>query len=95
MANTLLSNFGRKGVDFGLLTIRADIEDTSYLSKYFVISEFSSIFTAGKNVIASMDLRYYRPILKYRFSVLIPMEILYILNLQKAKLNFQMLLISL
>lgn len=52
MANELLSNFGRRGVDHGLFTMQSDIEDTSYLSKYFVISEFNPIFTAGKNVIS-------------------------------------------
>lgn len=48
----LLSNFGRKGVNLGLSTLKPDIEDTSYLSKYFVIAEFNPIFTGGRNPVA-------------------------------------------
>jgi len=45
----LLPSFGKQGVSYGLSTIIADVNDTQYLSKYFVISEFSSKFTAGRN----------------------------------------------
>lgn len=45
----LLSGFGKRGVDLGLLTKHADLNDTEYLSKYFVLQEFSPEFTAGKN----------------------------------------------
>jgi len=48
----LLSNFGKKGVRLGLDTLKVDIEDTTYLSKYFVISEFNPVFSAGKNPVA-------------------------------------------
>ena len=48
----LLSSFGKRGVDNGLLTMRVDIEDTKYLSTYFDVAEFNPIFTAGKNSIA-------------------------------------------
>lgn len=48
----LLSSLGKAGVDLELLTMKVDVEDTSYLSKYFVIAEFNPIFTAGKNSIA-------------------------------------------
>ena len=48
----LLSSFGKRGVRLGLDTITVDIEDKEYLSKYFVISEFNAIFTAGKNAVA-------------------------------------------
>jgi hypothetical protein len=48
----LLSNFGKQGVRLGLLTKKADIEDTEFLSKYFVIAEFTSVFTAGRNPVA-------------------------------------------
>lgn len=48
----LLSSFGKKGVSLGLATQKIDIEDTDYLSKYFVISEFNPVFTAGKNSVA-------------------------------------------
>lgn len=52
MANQLLSSFGKKGVDLGLDTMVVDIDDTSYLSKYFVIAEFNPVFTGGKNPVA-------------------------------------------
>jgi hypothetical protein len=48
----LLSNLGKRGVNLNLLTMKVDIEDTTYLSKYFAVSEFNTIFTAGKNSIA-------------------------------------------
>jgi hypothetical protein len=47
----LLSGFGKRGVELGLLTKQADIEDTEFLSKYFVLQEFSPKLTAGKNSI--------------------------------------------
>jgi len=52
MALQLLSSQGKRGVDLHLLTMPADIEDTSYLSTYFDVVEFSPIFTAGKNSVA-------------------------------------------
>lgn len=52
MANQLLSSFGKKGVNLGLDTMLVDIEDTSYLSKYFAIAEFNPVFTGGKNPVA-------------------------------------------
>jgi hypothetical protein len=45
----LLPSFGKKGVDLGLSTMKVDIEDFAHLSKYFNISEFNPVFTAGKN----------------------------------------------
>lgn len=48
----LLSSFGKKGVELNLDTMQVDIEDTSYLSKYFVIAELSPVFTGGKNPVA-------------------------------------------
>lgn len=45
----LLSGYGKRGVNLGLLTKQADLNDTEYLSKYFVLQEFSPEFTAGKN----------------------------------------------
>jgi len=48
---TLLSNVGKNGVSYGLSTAIADVNDTEYLPKYFVVSEFSSTFTAGKNAL--------------------------------------------
>lgn len=47
----LLSGFDKRGVQLGLLTKSADIEDVEYLSTYFVLQEFSPKFTAGKNSI--------------------------------------------
>jgi hypothetical protein len=48
----LLDSFGTKGVSYGLYTKQADVTDTEYLSRYFVLSEFNSTFTAGKNPIS-------------------------------------------
>jgi len=48
----LLSSFGKEGIQLGLLTRKVDIEDTEYLSKYFVLSEFNPAFTAGKNAVS-------------------------------------------
>jgi hypothetical protein len=45
----LLSSFGKKGVQLGLLSRKVDIEDTQASSKYFAISEFNPVFSAGKN----------------------------------------------
>jgi len=52
MALNLLDSFGVKGVSYGLYTKQADVIDTDYLSRYFVVSEFNSTLTAGKNPIA-------------------------------------------
>jgi hypothetical protein len=49
MALNLLDSFGKRGVSYGLSTIVADVNDTTYLSKYFVVSEFNPKFTAGRN----------------------------------------------
>lgn len=45
----LLSSFEKQGVRLGLDAITANIEDTTYLSKYFSIVEYNPVFTAGKN----------------------------------------------
>lgn len=47
----LLSGFGKRGVELGLLTKPVGIVDTGFLSKYFILQEFSPKFTAGKNSI--------------------------------------------
>lgn len=52
MEQELLSSLGKRGVNLDLLTKKVDIEDTTYLSKYFVVAEFNPIFTAGKNSFA-------------------------------------------
>ena len=52
MALNLLDSFGVKGVSYGLYTKQADVIDTEYLSRYFVVSEFNSTLTAGKNPIS-------------------------------------------
>lgn len=49
---TLLSAFGKRGSNLGLLSKKVDIEDTEYLSKYFVLSEFNPVFSAGKNAVS-------------------------------------------
>jgi hypothetical protein len=51
MTQQLLSSFGKTGVNRGLDTLKVDIEDTAYLSKYFVLAEYTPVFTAGKNLI--------------------------------------------
>lgn len=51
-ALNLLNSFGAKGVNYGLYTEAADVIDTEYLSRYFVVSEFNPVFTAGKNSVA-------------------------------------------
>lgn len=48
----LLSSLGKRGTSYGLATMTVDIVDTEYLSKYFVVSEFSPTFTEGKNAFA-------------------------------------------
>jgi hypothetical protein len=48
----LLSNLGKTGKTVGLLSKYADIIDTDFLSKYFVIAEFNPVFTSGKNPVA-------------------------------------------
>lgn len=57
----LLSNLGKQGVNLGLNTLRPDIEDTEYLSKYFVVSEFYPVFTAGKNFVSFNGSDYLDP----------------------------------
>jgi hypothetical protein len=52
MALNLLNSYGKRGVSFGLLTKRADVTDNDYLSKYFIVSEFSPTFTAGRNSVS-------------------------------------------
>ena len=49
MSLNLLNSFGVKGVSYGLYKKQADVIDTQYLSQFFVISDFNSTFTAGKN----------------------------------------------
>jgi len=45
----LLNSFGSSGVSYGLYNKPADVIDTEYLSRYFVVSEFNPLLTAGKN----------------------------------------------
>jgi hypothetical protein len=48
----LLPSFGKQGVNLNLLSKKADVIDNEYLSKYFVLNDFSPILTAGKNSIS-------------------------------------------
>jgi hypothetical protein len=48
----LLDSFGKQGASYGLISKVADVTDVTYLSKYFVISEFNPKFTAGRNSFA-------------------------------------------
>lgn len=49
---TLLSSFGKRGAIFGLNTIPIDVEDIKQSSKYFDVTEFTPVFTAGKNSVS-------------------------------------------
>lgn len=57
----LLDSFGKRGVEYGLLRKKVDIEDTDYLSKYFGVVEFNSKFTPGKNSISFNGSEFLRP----------------------------------
>ena len=48
----LIKSFGRRGVQLGLISRKVDIEDTEYLSKYFVVSEYNTKFAPGKNSVS-------------------------------------------
>jgi len=61
MSLNLLDSFGNTGVSYGLALKPADIIDTDYLSKYFVISEFNPKFTAGKNSVSINGSNFLRP----------------------------------
>ncbi len=52
MALNLLNSYGKHGVSYGLLTKQANVIDSDYLSKYFVVSEFSPVLTAGRNSVS-------------------------------------------
>ncbi len=52
MALNLLNSLGKSGTSYGLSTARADVNDSEYLSRYFIVSEFNPTFTAGKNAFA-------------------------------------------
>jgi hypothetical protein len=45
----LISNARNAGRKLNLSNLKVDIEDVSFLSEYFVLSEYSPKFTAGKN----------------------------------------------
>ncbi len=45
----LINSLGNNGVSYGLYSLPADVNDTNAQSQYFVVSEFNSTFTAGKN----------------------------------------------
>jgi len=52
MALNLLNSFEKRGVKYNLENQPAQVIDSDYLSKYFVVSEFNPTFTAGKNSIS-------------------------------------------
>ncbi len=45
----IISNPRNVGQKLNLSSLKVDIEDSSFLSEYFVLSEYSPKFTAGKN----------------------------------------------
>ena len=49
MSLNLINSFGLSGVNYGIYTEPADVLDTDYLSRYFVVSDFNPTFSAGKN----------------------------------------------
>src|ERR1700688_4669157 len=61
MSLNLLNSFGKTGVSYGLLSKTADVIDTQYLSKYFIITEFSPRFTAGKNAFTLNGSSFLKP----------------------------------
>lgn len=61
MALNLLNSFGKKGVSYQLLTRAADVIDAQYLSKYFVVSEFSPKFSAGRNAFSLNGSSFLKP----------------------------------
>jgi len=52
MALNLLNSLGKSGTPYGLFAAHADVNDSEYLSRYFIVSEFNPTFTAGKNAFA-------------------------------------------
>ena len=66
----LLSAFGKKGVRIGLDTLQVDIEDTSFLSKYFVISEFNPVLSAGRNPISFNGSAFLKPTTEIKIECL-------------------------
>jgi len=52
MSLNLLDNTTNKGVQYNIATKQVDIEDTAYLSNYFILNDFKPVLTAGKNAIA-------------------------------------------
>ena len=45
----LINPIRKSGQKLNLSTLKVDIEDTSFLSEYFILSEYNPKFTAGKN----------------------------------------------
>lgn len=57
----LLNSFGRRGNEYNLLSRQVDITDTSYLSKYFVVSDFNPTFGPGKNSFSLNGSNFLKP----------------------------------
>ena len=52
MSLNLLNSFGKRGVNYGLLSLPVDVIDVDYTSKYFIVSEFKPQFSSGKNTLS-------------------------------------------
>lgn len=61
MALNLLDSFGKKGINYGLAARAADVVDTDFLSKYFIISDFDPTLSAGKNSFSFNGSSYLKP----------------------------------
>jgi len=57
----LFDSFGKQGNKYDLLTRQVDIVDTSYLSKYFVVSNFNPTFGPGKNSFSINGSNFLKP----------------------------------
>ena len=66
----LLSSFGRRGANLGLDHIAVDLEDIKQLSKYFDVTEFNPVFTAGKNSVSFNGSSYLAPNSEIRIECL-------------------------
>jgi len=57
----LFDSFGKQGNKYDLLTRQVDVVDTSYLSKYFVVSNFNPTLGPGKNSFSINGSNFLKP----------------------------------
>jgi hypothetical protein len=66
----LLASFGKQGANLGLDQISPDVEDSKQSSKYFDVTEFNPVFTAGKNSVSFNGSPYLAPNSEIRIECL-------------------------